>query len=547
MSQGFTAVNVPHEDEAHMGSLAIASYKEDMEDMEDNAGDSDATEASSLIVLSSRSESNFTNITSFHTVEQASSMTPAPAPNTTKKRSPKNAQTNADGTPAPKTPRKNAKQKELNEDSTLVVKATSARKKPAPKLDEDRNVIPKPHRKKAEPKPKTGPNIEPLPKTPRKFTKKVKSGDKVVDDDAADVDMAGDMVSNMVGDMASAKMRGFGDEDSSALKSYYAPTPNGGSSPVIVAEAPMTPKVKKAALAATGTPGGKKKRAAEEDGEMDPFTTPTKKIKATASTPKSGNGKGTAIATSKDQLTDEDKMMIQWRKDGKGWPEIRKKWGEMTGKPPGNSTLPNRYKRLLTNIIDWKDGDVSYSLLLYPFQFIFFAMRSMVSDSTEQPLTDSPHQLERMLVAEQKVTKAFATELYGRMATVMVQLGGDTYTAAAVEKAFLKEKREGFPHAATIDEVMKGPAAPAGDDDDEDIDQAVNGAAISVTEDEGMKAIDQVIGGGAVVKRDDEPMEDAETPDVENSDGGVPISPGHRLKPEGTKGEDDGKMDSDMV
>ncbi|OAF63100.2 hypothetical protein VC83_00472 [Pseudogymnoascus destructans] len=490
MSQGFTAVNVPHEDEAHMGSLAIASYKEDMEDMEDNAGDSDATE----------------------TVEQASSMTPAPAPNTTKKRSPKNAQTNADGTPAPKTPRKNAKQKELNEDSTLVVKATSARKKPAPKLDEDRNVIPKPHRKKAEPKPKTGPNIEPLPKTPRKFTKKVKSGDKVVDDDAADVDMAGDMVSNMVGDMASAKMRGFGDEDSSALKSYYAPTPNGGSSPVIVAEAPMTPKVKKAALAATGTPGGKKKRAAEEDGEMDPFTTPTKKIKATASTPKSGNGKGTAIATSKDQLTDEDKMMIQWRKDGKGWPEIRKKWGEMTGKPPGNSTLPNRYKRLLTNIIDWKDGD-----------------------------------LERMLVAEQKVTKAFATELYGRMATVMVQLGGDTYTAAAVEKAFLKEKREGFPHAATIDEVMKGPAAPAGDDDDEDIDQAVNGAAISVTEDEGMKAIDQVIGGGAVVKRDDEPMEDAETPDVENSDGGVPISPGHRLKPEGTKGEDDGKMDSDMV
>ncbi|OBT94578.1 hypothetical protein VE01_07910 [Pseudogymnoascus verrucosus] len=485
MSQGFTAVNLPLEDEAPMGSQAIVLYKD--EDMEDNVGDADATE----------------------TAEQASPATPAPGSNTTKKRSPKpkNAQTNADGTSVPKTPRKNAKQKELNEDGTPVVKSTSVRKKPAPKVDEDGIIIAKPPRKKAEPKPKTGPNGESLPKTPRKNAKKVKSEDKIVDDEAGDVNMAGDMVSSMVGDIASAKMPGYGDEDSSAVKSYYAPTPNGGSSPVSAAEAPMTPKVKKASLAANGTPGGKKKRAAEEDGEADPFTTPTKKIKAAAGTPKSGNGKGTAIATSKDQLTDEDKMMIQWRKDGKGWPEIRKKWGEMTGKPPGTSTLPNRYKRLMANITDWKDGD-----------------------------------LERMLVAEQKVTKAFATELYGRMATVMIQLGGDTYTAAAIEKAYLKEKREGFPHAATIDEVMNGPDAPA--DDDEDIDEASNGAAPSASDDEGMKAIDQAIDGGAVVKRD-ELMEDAETPDEENSDGGVPISPG--LKSEGIKGEDDGEMDSDMA
>jgi hypothetical protein len=294
-------------------------------------------------------------------------MTPAPGSNTTKKRSPKNAKANADGTSAPKTPRKNAKQKELNEDGTPVAKAPSARKKAAPKLDEDGNVIKTP-RKKADPKPKTGPNGEALPKTPRKSTKKVKSDDKIVDDEAGDLDMAGDMVSNMVGDIASAKMPGYGDEDSSGLKSYYAPTPNGGSSPVSAAEEPTTPNAKKAALAPKGTPGGKKKRAVEEDGENDPFTTPTKKIKAVAGTPKSaGNGKGLAIATSKDQLSEEDKMMIQWKKDGKGWPEIRKKWGEMTGKSPGNSTLPNRYKRLMANIIDWKDGDVSYSPLFSPF------------------------------------------------------------------------------------------------------------------------------------------------------------------------------------
>mgnify|MGYP001575787696 CR=1 FL=1 len=286
-------------------------------------------------------------------------MAPAPGSNTTKKRSPKNAQTNADGTTAPKTPRKKATPKETNEDGTPVAKATPARKKAPPKTDDQGNPIPKTPRKKAEPKSKLGPDGEPLPKTPRKASAKKMKSDakaKIVDDEAGDMDMAGDMV----GDMATATVPGYGGEDCAALQSYYAPTPNGGSSPVSVAEEPTTPKEKKATLAANGTPGGaKKKRAVDEDGDNDAFTTPTKKIKAAATTPKTGNGKGMAIATSKDQLTPEDSMMIQWRKDGKSWVEIRKQWAEMTGKSMGNSTLPNRYKRLMANIIDWKDGDVS--------------------------------------------------------------------------------------------------------------------------------------------------------------------------------------------
>ncbi|OBT65921.1 hypothetical protein VE03_05480 [Pseudogymnoascus sp. 23342-1-I1] len=493
MSKGFTAVNVGN---ALAEYLAAAPHND--EDMEDNVSDADATE----------------------TLEQASSMALVPTPNSTKKRSPKTAKANLDGTPAPKTPRKNAKAKETNEDGTPVAKATPGRKKAAPKLDEDGNPITKTPRKKADPK--VGPNGEPLPKTPRKSpAKKLKSEDRVVDDEAHDMDMAGDMVSNMVGDMATAKVPKYKEEDTIANLSYYAPTPNGGSSPVSAAEEPATPKGKKSSLTAIGTPGGKKKRAVDEDGENDAFTTPQKKIRAAASTPKSGNGKGLAIATSKEQLSDEDKMMIEWRKNGKGWPEIRKKWAEMAGKPVGNSTLPNRYKRLMANITDWKDGD-----------------------------------LERMILAEQKVTKAFATELYARMAPVMVELGADSYSAAAIEKAYLKEKREGFPHAATINQVMNGNSAPASEDGDlQGTDQVANGAGNPTGNDDGTQTVDQAIGGSVAPTAMED---DVETPDEGNSDGGVPISPGHAFNSQGgdgdqtgvgapIKGEDNAEVDSDII
>lgn len=142
-----------------------------------------------------------------------------------------------------------------------------------------------------------------------------------------------------------------------------------------------------------------------------------------------------------------------------------------------------------------------------------------------------------MLLAEKQVTKAFASELYSRMATVMVQLGADTYTAAAIEKAYVREKREGFPHAATIDQVINGAPAPANDDEAmEDIDQAINGVAAAAGKDQA--------------------MEDPETPDEGNSDGGVPISPGHGFNSQDSyqngvgasiKGEDDAEMDSDVI
>lgn len=56
MSQGFTAVNLPREEDAPVGSLAMTLHKE--EDMEDDVGDADATEVSSSIVLSCHARVN---------------------------------------------------------------------------------------------------------------------------------------------------------------------------------------------------------------------------------------------------------------------------------------------------------------------------------------------------------------------------------------------------------------------------------------------------------------------------------------------------------
>lgn len=129
-------------------------------------------------------------------------------------------------------------------------------------------------------------------------------------------------------------------------------------------------------------------------------------------------------------------------------------------------------------------------------------------------------EVKRKLLAEELEAKRKETEsqlrklegeVYSRMSVVMIELGSDTYSAAAIEKAFLKEKREGFPHKETISKVINGVIAAA---------------------------------------RNDEVMEDADTPDEGNSDGGVPISPGHGLNSQegaSIKAEDNTGMDSDRV
>jgi hypothetical protein len=129
-----------------------------------------------------------------------------------------------------------------------------------------------------------------------------------------------------------------------------------------------------------------------------------------------------------------------------------------------------------------------------------------------------------MLYAKEQVSKALAEEieaqrkklegeLYTRVSVVMVALGADTYSAAAIEKAYGKEKRDGFPHQGTIDQIINDSVA-AGDEDTG--------------------------------------MDDADTPEEGNSDGGVPISPdqssdANEASQHGVdtvvKGDDDADMD----
>jgi hypothetical protein len=66
-------------------------------------------------------------------------------------------------------------------------------------------------------------------------------------------------------------------------------------------------------------------------------------------------------------------------------------------------------------------------------------------------------------------------EIWGKMANAMAELGADKYTAGAVEKAFGREKREGFPHRISVDAVISegnsAGTAQSGHDDDEGDDK----------------------------------------------------------------------------
>lgn len=52
--------------------------------------------------------------------------------------------------------------------------------------------------------------------------------------------------------------------------------------------------------------------------------------------------------------------------------------------------------------------------------------------------------------------KKVESETWAEVAKGMANLGADVYTGGAVEKAYTKEKRDGFPHHSTIATVMAG-------------------------------------------------------------------------------------------
>lgn len=66
---------------------------------------------------------------------------------------------------------------------------------------------------------------------------------------------------------------------------------------------------------------------------------------------------GRAIATSKDELSAEDRLLLSMKDQGKSWKEIGEAWAAITGTAPAKSTLPNRYARLRANITTMSEAD----------------------------------------------------------------------------------------------------------------------------------------------------------------------------------------------
>lgn len=136
-----------------------------------------------------------------------------------------------------------------------------------------------------------------------------------------------------------------------------------------IAKTPRKSSVKKPAVKAVKTEDGEEgtengvSMAAEDDGEE--FATPVtpaskKRVKKVSSdeTP-SKRIKGNEIPSCKANLSEQDRMLMEWKESGKGWKEIGLEWNRITGKPVGSSTLPNRYARLKAALVELKEGDVS--------------------------------------------------------------------------------------------------------------------------------------------------------------------------------------------
>jgi hypothetical protein len=68
--------------------------------------------------------------------------------------------------------------------------------------------------------------------------------------------------------------------------------------------------------------------------------------------------RGIPIPTSKEEASPADLMLLKRRDEGMSWREITAEWNQMTSQNLGNSTLPNRYIRMMAMWSVWKEGDV---------------------------------------------------------------------------------------------------------------------------------------------------------------------------------------------
>lgn len=329
-----------------------------------------------------------------------------PVNNTPKKRAPKAAAVDENGQPLPKVPRKKAEPK-LDAEGNPIPKAP--RKKPEPKLDAEGNPINKAARKK--PEPKLDAEGNPIPKPPRKpAVKKTKAEPKIEDDEDADMSMVVDMASASAaagngtqtdgvmhngtfiayarpekpnGSSNGGSVAGGGDgggltvleakeakeaaEKAAEVALKNAATVKDPATPAKAKKGPAKARINSPDGGVAVTPASKRKRGvkalANQDGED--AGTPTKKKKANA------------LPTCRAELNDADKLLLDMKKAGKTWAEIVPQWAKLSGIEPQKSTLSVRYSRIMANLTEWKDGDVSFSFCSFPLVGCFLSSITM--------------------------------------------------------------------------------------------------------------------------------------------------------------------------
>lgn len=115
-----------------------------------------------------------------------------------------------------------------------------------------------------------------------------------------------------------------------------------------------TPKADKTLLggeSGTISPNSFKKRGSfGEAGEND-YDTPSKKQRAGALRAK--------LPTNPAELTEQDRVMIEMKRDGNSWSAITAAYSKITGMQYGKSTLSARYVKIMDTLTEWKYGDVS--------------------------------------------------------------------------------------------------------------------------------------------------------------------------------------------
>jgi hypothetical protein len=198
--------------------------------------------------------------------------------------------------------------------------------------------------------------VEEKPKTPRKRAPK-KQANSVTDAEGDQVDSSEEK--GVKAPKTTPKKRGpkakkvdvDGENGDADVEDGFEP-----ATPKAMPIKKRTPKAKKESAGENGpsaSSSSKKRASLGGAGENDDGT-PSKKQRATPS-----KGPSNKMPTTRSELTEADKLVLQLKKEGKTWAEITTAVSALTGQQYGRSTLGNRYAKIIDALTEWKDGDVS--------------------------------------------------------------------------------------------------------------------------------------------------------------------------------------------